>query len=565
MYIALFFVVYLILVIPMGRYLYLVMGNKKYHGSRFFDKFDNFIFRLMKIDPHLEMNWKQYAIAFVVSNLVIMVGGYLVLVLQSYLFLNPNGASNMSLDLAFNTVISFMTNTNLQHYVGETSLSYFSTMSVIIFMMFVSSAGGYSVCAAFIRGICGKPLGNYYLDMVKIITRVLVPFSLFIGVLLIAFSTPQTLSPNVVVDSLDKGQQLIHLGPIASLEAIKHLGTNGGGFFLANSASPLENPNVFTNIIQMYSMMLLPGACVVMFGHYVNEVRNDFKSKLFGSEGRVIFLSMAIMFAIGLMVIYFAELNGNPVLGNTGVLNSFGNLEGKELRFGILDSSLFSSITTSFTTGSVNNMHDSLMPLGGLMTMLNMMLNVVFGGKGVGLMNMIIYVMLGVFICNLMIGKTPQYLNRKIEGKEMKLIALVIIIQPLLILSFSALSLMTSDGLLGISNSGYHGLSQILYEFASASANNGSGFEGLVDNTLFYNITTALVMFIGRYVTIILELAIAGSLMKKSIVSNNGSALSTNNYSFSMVIVVVVYVLAGLTFFSVLALGPVAEHLSMFF
>ena len=373
-----------------------------------------------------------------------------------------------------------------------------------------------------------------------------------------------------MVDTIEGAKQVIASGPVAAVEIIKHLGTNGGGFLGANSATPIENPTMLSNLIELYSMMLLPGACVITFGKMVRDYKSEKQEKhtslsvrLYGREGRSIFAAMGILFVIGLGVCFWAESQGNPLLEQAGLNQSMGSMEGKETRFGIAQSAMFTTTTTSFTTGTVNNMHDTLTPLGGMVPMLHMMLNVVFGGKGVGLMNMIMYAILGVFICGLMIGRTPEYLGKKIEGREMKLAALCIIIHPLLILSFSALAVSTQAGVEGITNPGFHGLSQVLYEYASSAANNGSGFEGLMDNTLFWNITTGLAMFFGRYLSIVIQLAIAGSLMKKRFVNDSVGTLHTDTVSFSVILVVVVYIFAALTFFPVLALGPIAEHLTL--
>ena len=358
--------------------------------------------------------------------------------------------------------------------------------------------------------------------------------------------------------------QDIATGPIAALESIKHVGTNGGGFLGANSSTPLENPTIISNIAELYSMMILPGACVIAFGRMIADKRRELgKKTIFGKQGRTVFAAMAIIFMAGLAVCYVSEKAGNPILAGVGLNQDMGSYEGKEVRFGIAQSALFTTTTTSFTTGTVNNMHDTLTPLGGLVPLLHMMLNCVFGGKGVGLMNIILYAILAVFICGLMVGRTPEYLGKKIEGREMKLTALAIIIHPLLILAFSALAVATSAGQAGITNPGFHGLTQVLYEYASSAANNGSGFEGLADNTYFWNITTGLVMFLGRYLPIVLQLAIAGSLMKKSYVNESAGTLQTSTVSFSVILVFVVYIFAALTFFPALALGPIAEHLTL--
>ncbi|MEF9894057.1 potassium-transporting ATPase subunit KdpA [Anaerorhabdus sp.] len=568
--IALTLIVFLIIVIPTGRYMYHIAAGKRTFADPVFNRIDNFIYKISGINPADGMNWKQYAVALIVTNAVMILIGYLILRIQSIPLFNPNGISNMNPDLAFNTIISFMTNTNLQHYSGETGLSYLSQMLVITFMMFVSASSGYAACIAFIRGLAGKTkddMGNFFVDLVRITTRILIPFSLIGGLLLVWQGVPQNFSGNIIAQTLEGTYQVIATGPIAAVEIIKHLGTNGGGFLGANSSTPLENPTILTNLIELWSMMLLPGACVIMFGKMVAVNREGkkegFIDKFFGREGFTVFMAMSILFLIGLGVCFWAESQGNPILGNLGLSQVMGSMEGKEVRFGIAQSALFTTTTTSFTTGTVNNMHDTLTPLGGMVPMLHMMLNVVFGGKGVGLMNMIMYVILAVFICGLMIGRTPEYLGKKIEGREMKLVALTIIIHPLLILGFSALAVSLQSGLAGITNPGFHGLSQVLYEFASSAANNGSGFEGLADNTLFWNISTGLVMFFGRYLSIMLQLAIAGSLMRKNFVNQTAGSLRTNTVSFAIILVVVVYIFAALTFFPSLALGPIAEHFAL--
>ena len=580
---ALTLIIYLILVIPVGRYLYHIAAGKHTFADPVFDRVDGVIYQLGGVDPRKGMNWKQYAMALVGTNAVMIAIGYVILRVQSIPLLNPNGIEGMEPTLAFNTIISFMTNTNLQHYSGESGLSYLSQMLVIIFMMFVSAASGYAACVAFIRGLAGKTkdnVGNFFADLVRITTRVLLPFSLAGGLLLVWQGVPQNFSGTVVVQTLEGTYQVLAMGPVAALEIIKHLGTNGGGFFGANSATPMENPTILSNLIELYSMMLLPGACVIAFGKMVGDGRRQHQrnkaaenaltvqregimARLLGKEGRSIFLAMGILFLVGLSLCYWAEQKGNPALAEIGLSQSAGSMEGKEVRFGIAQSALFTTVTTSFTTGTVNNMHDTLTPLGGMVPLMHMMLNCVFGGKGVGLMNMILYAILAVFICGLMVGRTPEYLGKKVEGREMKLTALAIIIHPLLILAFSALAVATAAGRAGMTNPGFHGLSQVLYEYASAAANNGSGFEGLADNTYFWNITTGIVMFLGRYLPIVIQLAIAGSLMKKNYVNESVGTLQTSNVSFAVILVFVVYIFAALTFFPALALGPIAEHLTL--
>ena len=575
---ALTIIIYLVIVVPVGIYVYHIAAGKHTFADPVFNRIDGAIYKIGGVDQKKGMNWKQYAVALLATNGVMLLIGYAILRLQALPVFNPNGIGAMEETLSFNTIISFMTNTNLQHYSGESGLSYMSQMLVITFMMFVSAASGYAACIAFIRGLAGKTkenVGNFFVDLTRITTRVLIPFSIVGGLLLVWQGVPQNLSGNIVVDTITGAKQTIAAGPVAALEIIKHIGTNGGGFLGANSSTPIENPTMLTNLIELYSMMILPGACVITFGKMVRDRKRDMPVEkvvndrsalsvhMYGREGRSIFAAMGIIFLIGLCVCYWAELQGNPALANVGLSQSMGSMEGKEVRFGIAQSAMFTTTTTSFTTGTVNNMHDTLTPLGGMIPLLHMMLNVVFGGKGVGLMNMIMYAILAVFICGLMIGRTPEYLGKKIEGREMKLTALCIIIHPFLILAFSALAVATTAGREGITNPNFHGLSQVLYEYASAAANNGSGFEGLADNTYFWNITTGLAMFFGRYLSIVIQLAIAGSLMKKKFVSDSVGTLHTDTFSFAIILVFIVYIFAALTFFPALALGPIAEHLTL--
>ena len=593
---------YLVLVIPVGRYMYHIATDQHTLLDPVFNKVDGLIYSLGGINPKKEMDWKQYALSLIGTNGVMLLIGYLILRIQSLPIFNPNNIGNMEPTLSFNTIISFMTNTNLQHYSGETGLSFLSQMIVITFMMFVSAATGYAACIAFIRGITGRKnakktaenseegfrpvvtVGNFYADLIRITTRILIPFSIVGGLLLVWQGVPQNFSGNIFAETIEGTSQIIASGPVAALEIIKHLGTNGGGFFGANSSTPMENPTMLTDLIEMYSMMLLPGACVITFGKMAHDAKRDrlqrsklvtgkglatlndkitLKDKLFGREGFSIFTAMSILFLIGLGICFWAESQGNPLLSQAGLNQSMGSMEGKETRFGVAQSAMFTTVTTSFTTGTVNNMHDTLTPLGGMVPLLHMMLNVVFGGKGVGLMNMIMYAILAVFICGLMVGRTPEYLGKKVEGKEMKLTALCIIIHPLLILAFSALAVATTAGQAGITNPGFHGLSQVLYEYASSAANNGSGFEGLADNSYFWNITTGLAMFFGRYLSIVIQLAIAGSLLKKNFINETSGTLQTGTASFSVILVFIVYIFAALTFFPALALGPIAEHLTI--
>lgn len=547
-------VLFMLMVVPMGKYLYYVSTGEKAFGDKFFNKIDNFIYKVCGIDKDQGMNWKEYVISLIAVNAVMVFIGYIILRTQNFLMFNPNKIGGMEQGLTFNTIISFMTNTNLQDYSGESGLSHLSQMIVIIFMMFTSAATGFAAALAFIRGIIGnKKMGNFFVDLIRVITRVFLPLSMIVGILLVAQGVPQTLSGTHTVSTIEGKLQDIAVGPVAALESIKHIGTNGGGFFGANSAHPFENPTPISNLIELLSMMLLPGALVYTFGLMLKNKK----------QGWTIFAAMAALFLIGLPICYLAEKAGNPALAHIGLNQLMGNMEGKEVRFGIAQSALFTTTTTAFTTGTINNMHDSLTPIGGSIALINMMLNVVFGGKGVGFMNMIMYAILTVFLCGLMVGRTPEFLSKKLEGKEIKLIALAIIIHPFLVLMFSALALVVPQGLAGISNPGFHGLSQVVYQFTSSAANNGSGFEGMGDNTMFWNTTAGVVMFYGRYLSIIILLAVAGSLASKKAIPVSVGTFRTDNTMFAVTLVFIVLIIGALTFLPALALGPIAEHLTL--
>lgn len=542
------------LVVPTGRYLYKVISREKSFADPFFDKVDSLIYKLSGIKKN-EMNWKQYTVSLLLTNLIMTLLVYLMFRIQGSLGLNPNGNTSLNPFLAFNTAISFVTNTNLQHYSGEWGMTYFTQMAALTFLMFTSAASGFAAAAAFMRGIAGKAatVGNFFVDLVRIITRVLLPLSIVVSVLLAWQGVPQTLLGNQTVKTIQGTFQDIPLGPVASFEAIKHIGTNGGGFFGANSAHPFENPTPLTNLIEIISMMLLPASLVYTFGLMIKNKK----------QAWVLFSAMAVLFIASLSVCHISESAGNPVLQNVGLSQAMGNMEGKEVRFGIAQSSLFTTATTAFTTGSVNNMHDSLTPIGGLTALFQMMLNVVFGGKGVGLMNLLMYAILAVFLSGLMVGRTPEFLGKKIEGREMKLIAIAILVHPFIILVPSAISLLTEQGLAGITNPGFHGLSQILYEFTSSAANNGSGFEGLADNSTFWNISTGLVIFVGRYLSMIILLAVAGSFASKKAIPAGVGTLNTDKAIFAFILIAVILIVGALTFFPALALGPIAEHLTL--
>lgn len=544
----------LLLVKPAGTYLYHVFSNEPNRTDRVFGGVERGIFALSGLKKRPGMSWKTYALSFLTTNVVLVAFGYLILRLQSLLPLNPNGIAGMEQSLTFNTVISFITNTNLQHYSGETGLSYFSQMAVITMLMFTSAASGFSVAVAFVRGITGRAsLGNFFEDFVKAHIRVFLPLALLVTLVLVALQVPQTLHPTLQVTTLEGQVQQIAIGPVASLESIKHLGTNGGGFFGANSAHPFENPSPLTNVIEILSMWMLPAALPYMYGLFAKNKR----------QGWGIFAAMMTLFVLLLSLNLYAESSGNPAVNALGVDASQGSMEGKEVRFGIPQSALFTTVTTAATTGSVNNMHDTQTPLGSITPLALMMLNNVFGGKGVGLINMLMYAILAVFLCGLMVGRTPEFLGRKIEAREMKLIAVAILIHPLIILVPTAASFLTELGHGAISNPGYHGMTQVLYEYVSSAANNGSGFEGLADNSTFWNVMTGAVMLLGRYVSIIALLAVAGSLLRKQPVPETIGTFRTDNSLFTGILIVTVLIIGALTFLPVIVLGPVAEYLTL--
>ncbi|MGE6230293.1 potassium-transporting ATPase subunit KdpA [Paenibacillus chitinolyticus] len=544
-----------LLVKPLGTYMYHVFSNERNRTDKWFGWLERPIYKLAGIRSENGMTWKKYAGSLVLTNLVLVAVGYLILRLQRALPLNPNGIDNMEATLSFNTIISFMTNTNLQHYSGETGLSYFSQMAVIMMMMFTSAVTGIVVAIAFIRGLTskGNTIGNFFADFVKGHTRLLLPLAIVVTLVLVGLKVPQTLDPTVAAKTLEGGEQQIAIGPVASLVSIKHLGTNGGGFFGVNSSHPFENPSPLTNVIEMLSMWCIPASLTYTFGRFAKNRK----------QGWVIFTAMMTLFLVFLSVAFFSEKAGNPALNALGADSSIGSMEGKEVRFGIAQSALFTTVTTAATTGTVNNMHDTLTPLGGMVPLAQMMLNCVFGGDGVGLVNMLMYAILAVFLAGLMVGRTPEFLGRKIESREMKLIAVAILTHPLIILAPTAIAFMTELGKGAVTNPGFHGISQVLYEFTSSAANNGSGFEGLADNTPFWNISTGIVMLLGRYVSIIALLGVAGSLGRKQWVPETIGTFRTDNALFTGIVVGTVVIIGALTFLPVIALGPVAEYLTL--
>ncbi|WP_028546997.1 potassium-transporting ATPase subunit KdpA [Paenibacillus taiwanensis] len=535
---------------PVGIYLSRVFdsGGKPLPLDRVLGPIDKGLFKLFGI-RETNQSWKAYAGSLVLSNVVMIVITYTIFRLQGVLPLNPSGIAGMEPSVAFNTAISFMTNTNLQHYSGETGLSYLSQMIAIIFLMFTAPATGLAIVFAFMRGLAGKPLGNFFVDLVRSITRVLLPIAVVAGIMFVAMGVPQTLSPTETVTTVQGAEQQIARGPVASLLSIKELGNNGGGFFGPNSAHPFENPNALSNTLQMILMMLVTTSLPFAYGKMVGNAK----------QGRVLFVAMSIMFITMLGLSLTSELAGNPMMHQLGINGP--SMEGKEQRLGMVQSSLYSVVTTASETGGVATMHDTLTPLGGLIPMANMMLNTVFGGIGVGFVNVLMYAMIAVFLSGLMVGRTPEFLGRKLESREMKLIAVTLIVHPLLILVPTAIALIAYPET--ISNPGYHGLSQALYEFTSSAANNGSGFEGLGDNTLFWNIATGFVMFFGRYISMITLLAVAGSMASKRPVPATSGTFRTNTAMFGAIFVGTVLIVGALTFFPVIVLGPVAEHLTL--
>ncbi|MFJ7754596.1 potassium-transporting ATPase subunit KdpA [Peribacillus muralis] len=542
-----------ILAVPLAKYLTSVYSLEITKQDYLFGKMEKPIFKLSGI-KETPMKWKQYAKALLMSNLVMFFLSYLILRFQGELPGNPSNVDGMDPLLAFNTAASFLTNTNLQHYSGESGLSYLSQMAVIIFLMFTTPATGLSLCMAFFRGVTGqRSLGNFYVDLIRTITRVLLPLSILVGLILVSQGVPQTFGPTAVAETLEGATQHIARGPVAALESIKHIGTNGGGFFGVNSAHPFENPNGFTNVLEILSMFLIPAALPLTFGYMAGNKK----------QGWLLFSAMGLMLLLFLGMTYVNEKNGNPALEHIGLSQEYGSMEGKEARFGVAQSALFTTITTAATTGSVNNMHDTLTPLGSIAPLAMMMLNCVFGGDGVGTINILMYSIMAVFLAGLMVGRTPEFFGRKIEGPEMKLIALTILLHPLIILIPSAIALATQMGSAAISNPGFHGISQVVYEFTSSAANNGSGFEGLGDNTPFWNISTGLVMLFGRYFSMFAMIAVAGSLWVKKPVPESIGTFKTDNGIFLVILLATVLIIGALTFFPVMALGPIAEWLTI--
>jgi K+-transporting ATPase ATPase A chain len=548
--VAITLLIALLLAKPTG--IYLASAFNYSNKNKWFHPVEKLIYSISGM-KNKNQSWKQYAASVIVINAIMILLVYLVFRFQGTLPLNPSKIADMDPSLAFNTAVSFMTNTNLQHYSGESGLSYLSQMIGILFMMFVAPATALAVAIAFIRGLSGKSLGNFFMDMVRGIVRVLLPIALVTGLIFVALGVPQTLDPTVTATTVEGGKQSIAVGPVGSFLSIKELGNNGGGYFGVNSAHPFENPNGLSNFMQILLMLLLPISLPFTYGKMVGNPK----------QGRILFVSMTMMFILFLGISLSAEYQGSQAINALGVQHDQGSMEGKEVRFGVAQSSLYSVVTTASETGAVNTMHDTLTPIGGLVTLSNMMLNTVYGGVGAGFVNVLMYAIIGVFLSGLMVGRTPEFLGKKIEGKEMKLIAATLLIHPLLILGASAVAFFTPLGYEAISNSGFHGISQVIYEYTSSAANNGSGFEGLGDATNFWNISTGIVMYLGRFFSIVTMLAVAGSLAVKRTVPETIGTFRTDNGLFAGVFIGAVFIVGALTFFPVLVLGPIAEHLTL--
>ena len=534
-----------------GSYIARVFLGQKTILDSFLNPFEKFIFNLSGVNSEVQMTGWQYARAILLSNLAMAILMFLLLMFQGALPFNVTNLSAPSWDLALHTTISFITNTNQQHYSGETALSYATQMFGIAFLMFTSAATGLAVGIAFIRGLTGRSLGNFYVDLTKSITRILLPISIVGAIALIVAGVPETLSAPIVIPTLEDPNisQAIAVGSVAHFEFIKLLGENGGGFFAINSAHPFENPNGFTNLLQTLAMISIPTALIHSYGIFANS-----RKQAWLMFGMVFILYVAFIIVIGI-----GEYQGNPLV-NSLLGSQSPNLEGKEVRFGWAQSALFAVTTTGTMTGAVNSMHDSLMPSGGFITLSNLFLQIIWGGQGTGTAYLFAYSILAVFVTGLMVGRTPEFLGRKIEKNEVVLTSfLILLIHPIFILIPSAIALAFPNQLAGISNSGFHGLSQVVYEYASAAANNGSGFEGLSDNTLWWNLSTSVSLLGGRYIPLIALLLLADGISRKQPVAMTTGTLRTDTVLFTSVTAGVILIMGALTFLPVLALGSIAE------
>lgn len=550
------FAVTLLLCIPLGKYMAKVYSNEKTLLDPVFNPIERFFFKISGIDPAKEQTWKQQLVALLTLNLVWFVIGIFIFMNQGWLPLNPDQNPSQSPDLAFNTTISFLVNCNLQHYSGESGVSYFGQL-YLMFLQFVTAAIGMAAAVTVfyaLRKGTHQTLGNFYNFFVKSCTRVLLPLCLIVSVILLFSGTPMTLEGKSQMVSLQGDTTEISTGPVAAFVPIKHLGTNGGGFFGANGAHPLENPTYLTNMVEMVSQMLIPFAMIFALGYFLKRRKLSW----------IIFGVMTIGFLILTVPTIVTEMNGNPNIAHMGVDNSLGAMEGKEIRFGAPASAYWSIATTVISTGSINSMHDSYMPLSGMNQLLGMMTNCFYGGVGVGILNFFIFIILAVFISGLMVGRTPEFLGKKIEAREMKIAMMIALLHPLLILAGTALSAALPQYTAStLNNQGFHGFSEMLYEYTSSAANNGSGFEGLGDNTPWWNISTAFVLILSRFLPIIGPIAIAGILAGKKYIPESAGTLKTDTSTFGLMVFAVIALVAALAFFPALTLGPIAEYFSM--
>jgi K+-transporting ATPase ATPase A chain len=561
--IALYFVLIILLTKPLGGYMTRVFAGERTFLSPVLQPIESFFYRRARVDPNKEQNWKTYAVAMLVFNLAGFVLLYAMQRLQSVLPLNPQGMSAVAPDLAFNTAVSFVTNTNWQAYGGETTMSYLIQMAGLTVHNFVSAATGIALALAFIRGFSrasSKTLGNFWADLTRCVLYILLPISIISTLFLVWQGIPQNFSAYTDVTTLEGVKQTIAQGPIASQIAIKMLGTNGGGFMNANASHPFENPTAISNLFQMILMICLGAALTNVFGRMVGSQK----------QGWALFFAMLVLSVAGVLVLYGAESAGNPNFSAFGVdqkpsiLQPGGNMEGKETRFGIANTALFATLTTDASCGAVNGMHDSFTPIGGLVSMLNIQLGeIIFGGVGSGLYGMLLFAIVAMFIAGLMVGRTPEYVGKKLESREVKMTMLALLVLPFSNLGFTALATVLPQGLAGIANNGPHGFSEILYAYTSATGNNGSAFAGLNANTMFYNLTLAIAMLLGRFAMIVPMMAVAGSLAEKKLIPPSSGTFPTDNGLFVGLLVGVILIVGGLVFFPVLSLGPIVEHMMM--
>ena len=550
------FTLSILLAIPFGKYIAKVYGGEKTLLDPIFNPIERIFYRISGIDPQTEMNWKQQMVAMLTINMVWFLLGMVILMTQGSLPFNPDKNPSMSADLAFNTVISFVVNCNLQHYSGESGLSYLGQYW-LMFLQFVSAGTGMAAAVILFGAFRDKTadtLGNFYNYFVKSCTRILLPLSFVMAVFLAFDGVPMTFEGKDTITTLQGDSVEVSRGPAAAFVPIKHVGTNGGGFFGVNSAHPFENPSYLSNIVEMVAQLIVPLGMIFAFGYFIK--RRRFSWMIFGVM-TVGFLMLAIP-NINM------EMNGNPAIASMGIDNSLGGMEGKEMRFGAAASGFWSIVTTVISTGSVNSMHDSSMALSGMNELLAMMINAFYGGCGVGLLNFFIFIILAVFISGLMVGRTPEFFGKKVEAKEMKIAMIIALLHPFLILVGAALATAFPEhGTSTLNNPGFHGFSEILYEYTSSAANNGSGFEGLGDNNLWWNITTGFILILGRFLPIIGPVAIAGLLAQKKYIPEGDGTLKTDTSTFGLMVFAVIAIVAALSFFPALALGPIAEYFSM--